>query len=189
MGNFFGFPAFQQKYGKLTATAGYQISAPWQVGLSDGSSVGQVMGLMASGILADRYGNKKTLYIGYILITMFIFVLFFANNIQIILAGEILCGIAFGMFQAVVTAYASEVAPVALRGYLTSYNNACWNIGQLVAGGTIFGLLNNKTEWSYRIPFAVQWVWPIPLLLVVIFAPESPWWLVRQAELMMQSSL
>ena len=29
-------------------------------------------------------------------------------------------------------------------------------------------------------PFAVQWFWPIPLLVATIFAPESPWWLVRQ---------
>ena len=182
MGNFFGFPAFQKKYGNLTPE-GYQISAPWQVGLSNGSGIGQVIGLLGSGMFADRYGNKKTLYIGYVLITIFIFIVFFADNIKILLGGEILCGIAFGMFQAVVTAYASEVAPVALRGYLTSYNNACWNIGQLVAGGTIFGLLKNVTAWSYRIPFAVQWAWPIPLLIVAIFAPESPWWLVRQGRI------
>jgi MFS transporter, SP family, general alpha glucoside:H+ symporter len=30
------------------------------------------------------------------------------------------------------------------------------------------------------IPFAVQWVWPIPIGLGVVFAPESPWWLVRK---------
>lgn len=32
-------------------------------------------------------------------------------------------------------------------------------------------------------PFAVQWVWPIPLLIAISFAPESPWWLVRQGKL------
>lgn len=26
----------------------------------------------------------------------------------------------------------------------------------------------------------LRWVWPIPLLIGVILAPESPWWLVRQ---------
>jgi MFS transporter, SP family, general alpha glucoside:H+ symporter len=32
-------------------------------------------------------------------------------------------------------------------------------------------------------PFIVQWVWIIPLLLIVYFAPTSPWWLVRQGRL------
>lgn len=34
-------------------------------------------------------------------------------------------------------------------------------------------------EWLYRIPFALQWAWPIPIVIGVLLAPESPWWLVR----------
>src|ERR1700683_5337986 len=29
------------------------------------------------------------------------------------------------------------------------------------------------------IPFAIQWLWPLPILIGVVFAPESPCWLVR----------
>lgn len=35
---------------------------------------------------------------------------------------------------------------------------------------------------SFKIPFALQWIWPIPLGLVAFFAPESPWYLVRQGQ-------
>lgn len=41
------------------------------------------------------------------------------------------------------------------------------------------GFSDNTTQWSYRIPFGIQWVWPIPLFLVLWFAPESPWFHVR----------
>lgn len=37
--------------------------------------------------------------------------------------------------------------------------------------------------WAYQIPFAVQWVWPVPLFCIVCFCPESPWWLVRRGRL------
>lgn len=37
--------------------------------------------------------------------------------------------------------------------------------------------------WAYRVPFAIQWAWPLPLLVGVYLAPESPWWLVRQNRL------
>ncbi len=41
-------------------------------------------------------------------------------------------------------------------------------------------MLNVTSEWGYRIPFALQWMWPLPLLVGITFAPESPWWLVRK---------
>jgi SP family general alpha glucoside:H+ symporter-like MFS transporter len=32
-------------------------------------------------------------------------------------------------------------------------------------------------------PFALQWIWPIPLIVGISFAPDSPWWLVRRNRL------
>lgn len=69
---------------------------------------------------------------------------------------------------------------MALRGYLIVYNNLCWAMGQLLANGVLKALVNNDTEWSYRLPFAIQWVWPLPLFVLVSFSPESPWWLARR---------
>ena len=33
---------------------------------------------------------------------------------------------------------------------------------------------------SVNSPFALQWMWPVPLIVGISFAPESPWWLIRQ---------
>ncbi len=45
IGNFFGYPEFQKKYGHdYGGTAGYQISAPWQTGLGMASTVGAIFG-------------------------------------------------------------------------------------------------------------------------------------------------
>lgn len=35
-------------------------------------------------------------------------------------------------------------------------------------------------RWAYDIPFAIQWIWPVPLFIGMIFCPESPWWLLRK---------
>lgn len=44
-------------------------------------------------------------------------------------------------------------------------------------------MINIQGEWSYRVPFAVQWVWPLPLAVACMIAPESPWWLARKDRL------
>ena len=41
-------------------------------------------------------------------------------------------------------------------------------------------MLARDDEWSYRIPYALQWMWPVPLFIGVWLAPESPWWLYRR---------
>jgi len=43
--------------------------------------------------------------------------------------------------------------------------------------------LKIDSDWSWRLPFVIQWVWVIPLFLIVYFAPMSPWWLVRKGRL------
>jgi hypothetical protein len=57
--------------------------------------------------------------------------------------------------------------------------NLTWAFGQLVGAGVQSGVSGITTEWAYRIPFAIQWIWPIPIALLAYFAPESPWHLVR----------
>lgn len=79
--------------------------------------------------------------------------------------------------------YASEVAPLSLRGYLTTYINLCWVIGQFISAGVLVGVQTRTDMWSYKIPWAIQWIWPIPLFILAWMAPESPWFFVRQGRL------
>jgi SP family general alpha glucoside:H+ symporter-like MFS transporter len=70
-----------------------------------------------------------------------------------------------------------------MRAYLSTYVNFCWGLGQFIGIGVIMSMLGRDNEWGYRIPYALQWMWPFPLALGIFFAPESPWWLVRKGKL------
>ncbi len=179
---FFSYPTFQERFGVRLADGSYQITSQWQSGLSNGSQVGQILGLMAAGMIADRFGYRKTILGALVLMICFIFVLFFAQNIGMLFAGEVLCGLPWGAFQTLTTTYAADISPTVLRPYLTTYVNLCWVIGQFISVGVIRGLLDRTDEWSWRIPYAIQWVWPLPIIIAVILAPESPWWLVRKGQ-------
>ena len=90
-----------------------------------------------------------------------------------------MCGLPWGVFATMAPSYASEVLPLPLRVYLTSYTNMCFIMGQLIAAGVLSGLVTTTSHWGYRIPFALQWAWPAILIPILCFAPESPWHLVR----------
>ncbi|KAK3339068.1 hypothetical protein B0H65DRAFT_289208 [Neurospora tetraspora] len=181
LGSLYASPVFNKKFGELTnpATGKYAVSAAWQSGLSNGARAGEIFGLIFAGWAADRIGYKKTTIASLVLMIGFVFVLFFAPDVKVLVVGEVLCGIPWGAFQSVTPAYASEVAPLVLRPYLTTFINMCWVIGQFFAAAVNKGSVGRTDQWAYRIPFGVQWVWPIPILAGLVFAPESPWWYVR----------
>lgn len=145
--------------------------------------MGEILGLFATGYIQDWIGYRKTIMGALFLVICFIFIVFFAKSLAMLEAGEILCGIPWGVFQTLTTAYAADVCPVQLRPYLTTYVNLCWVFGQLIGSGVLRGVLNRTDQWGYRIPFAVQWIWPLPLIVGCFFAPESPWWLVRHGRI------
>ncbi|KAH6657012.1 general substrate transporter [Truncatella angustata] len=184
LGSFFGYPAFKRRYGTYTNDVNkWQISAEWQIGLNDISAVGNIIGALLNGYLTPKYGHRKVMMGMLVALTGFIFITFFAPSIEVQLVGQFLCNIPWGVFATTGPAYAAEVAPLALRGYLTAYINLCWCIGQFISAGVLKGLVNLESDWSYRIPFAIQWIWPVPLFIAALLAPESPWFLVRTGQL------
>ena len=136
--------------------------------------------MFINGWASERFGYRYTIMACLVLVSAWTAIFFTAQNVQSLLAAEILCGIPWGVFQTLTITYASEVCPVALRGYLTTYVNFCWGLGQLIGIGVIKGMLNRDDQWAYRIPYGLQWMWPLPLFIGILLAPESPWWLVRR---------
>lgn len=178
--NFYAFDQFNRKYGVQLADGTYQVPAAWQAGLSNGANVGELIGLLINGFVSERFGYRWTVIACLGLICCWTALFFTAQNVQTLLAAEILCGIPWGVFQTLTVTYASEVCPVPMRGYLTTYVNFCWGLGQEIGIGVIMAMLKRNDEWAYRIPYALQWMWPVPLAIGIFFAPESPWWLVRK---------
>ncbi|KAG9599896.1 sugar porter family MFS transporter, partial [Aureobasidium melanogenum] len=172
-------PAFQLRFGERSLDGGYQISAAWQSGLSNGALVGEVLGLLFIGYIVERIGYKKTMIGSLTLLTGLIFIVFFAQSLPMLLVGEILMGIPWGAFQTLTTTYAAEVCPVSLRAYLTTYVNLCWVIGQFLSSAVLKSVANKTGPIGYKLPYGLQWIWPLPLIIGIALAPESPWWLVR----------
>ena len=177
--SYFALPSFNERYGEIL-DGQWQLSTAWQTALMNASTVGSIVGLALNGFLCDRLGYKKTLSIFLSFMMAAIFAQFFAPNVVVLTIGQFLCGIPWGAFQILSVAYASECCPTCLRGYLTTYANVCWLIGQILAAGMLRGMLGVPGEMSYRIPFAIQWAFPVPILVAAFFAPESPRWLVRK---------
>jgi SP family general alpha glucoside:H+ symporter-like MFS transporter len=179
IGNFFAYPAFKEQFGVEIERGVFQLQGQWQSALASVATAGSIIGAFLNGYLIDRFGFRSTFIVSMAFMIAFIFLSFLGHTVLIQTVGQAMCGIPWGVFATIGPAYASEVLPLALRPYLTAYTNICFCIGQLISSAVLKGLVGRADQWSYRIPYAIQWLWPAPLMLAAWFMPESPWWLTR----------
>ncbi|KAK9237690.1 general substrate transporter [Lipomyces kononenkoae] len=183
LSSLFGLPAFKKRYGTQDLNGNWNVSAKWQSAVVQAVKVGQFFGLFIAGWATDKFGFKKTTMLTCVITAALIFMQFFCTSIGMLVAAEILFGLPLSVFLTSTTVYAAEICPLVLRPYLTTWVNLCWTIGKIISAGVLRGFVNNYSQWSYRIPFATQWIWPPIIFFGTIFAPESPWWLVRHDRL------
>ena len=128
LGSFYGYPEFREKYGEwLDEKNGYQIYSTWQQRFNCLAAVANIVGALMNGWATARWGHRKVLIGSLVWLSAFIFVVFYAPNIEILLVGQTLCNVPWGVFATTGPSYAAEVTPLAIRGYLTG--EYCWDDG------------------------------------------------------------
>ena len=177
----FGLPSFNQRFGTIQPDGTYSVSAAWQTALTMGTPIGQITILFFAYPL-EWFGRKKTYAVTVACCLGLVFMQFFAPSLSVLCAGEIIAGILWGGCVLMAPTYASEITHTSLRGILEAGNNLGFLSGQFIANGVMDAMSTRTDEWAYKIPFGVQWIWPLVILSLISFAPESPYWLVRQGK-------
>lgn len=96
------------------------------------------------------------------------------------MVGQALEGVPWGLFIANSPAYASEIVPLVLRSSAAATLQMSWSIGAMLVAAATYSYSHRMDEWSWKVPIALQWVFPVPLLVLIWLSPESPWWLIRR---------
>lgn len=106
----------------------------------------------------------------------------FANSSSVLLVSKLLNGLSLGAYLTISSSYTAEISPVRLRGLTTSLVQLLIGFGQLLANLIIKAFGTGTTKSAYRIPFAIQFIFPALLLIGLPFCPESPWHLIRKSQ-------
>jgi MFS family permease len=102
-----------------------------------------------------------------------------AVNIPMLLVFRFINGLGVGMLLVVTPMYLSELSPPQTRGFLVGQHGAFLAIGYNIAAWTGFGCYfarNGALAW--RLPLAMQVIFPTILLAGSFWMPRSPRWLI-----------
>lgn len=183
VGTLIAIPRFQHDFGVELDDGSFVVQAKWQSAFNLGVPVGQVLGAFGVGWPLEKFGRRWTLAACCCVTLITVALQTSAQNRPQILIAELINGVVLGAYPVIAPTYISEVTPVVFRGIAAAFVNLSFVIGQLVASGVLAGCQNRDDRWAYDIPFATQLIFPIIILVLLPFCPESPWWLVRRGEL------
>ncbi|OBI17260.1 MFS transporter [Mycobacterium sp. E2327] len=137
--------------------------------------IGQIVGALGAGVLANAIGRKKSVVAILVAYAAFALVGAFSVSLPMLLAARFLLGLTIGVTVVVVPVYVAESAPAAVRGsLLTAYQLAI--VSGLVVGYLTGYLLAGAHAWRWMLGLAAL---PAMLLLpLLIRMPDTARWYV-----------
>ncbi|GAA5893608.1 hypothetical protein JCM6882_007861 [Rhodosporidiobolus microsporus] len=170
-------PSFISHMGLDTAPNARQLEGAIS-GLSQG---GGLIGCFMSGYTSDRFGRRGAIFIACLLGVLSGALQAGAVNIGMFMAARFIAGLSVGNIQALVPTLMSEFAPPHSRGFLVGLHGVFILLGCIMAdwlGAAFFHVQNEGAQW--RVPLALQALWPLLLASGIWFIPESPRWLLQK---------
>lgn len=174
-------PAFRRDFGYIFEGQAV-LPARWQTAFNCIGTPGQLLGGFMCSYIAESFGRKKSLAVGISLCAGGIIGQLVASTRVGFLCAKLVLGFGLGFYLTISPLCTSELAPVVLRGISTAGVNLGIAVGQLLSNAAVAGFGNRTDHWAYRGPFAIQLFFVAFLLVLLPFAPESPWWLVKKAK-------
>ncbi|KAH7410550.1 general substrate transporter [Cadophora sp. MPI-SDFR-AT-0126] len=144
-------------------------------------NLGQIAAFPFCGFLADGYGRRICIFVGCAIVLIGTAVQASAHQRGQFMGGRFVLGFGAALASAAGPAYTVELAHPAYRGTMAGMYNNFWWLGNILAGWTTYGSNKNLTSsWAWRIPTLVQAGLPSVVMVLIMFFPESPRWLIAQ---------
>jgi len=171
----------------------FRLSSPELIGWANSCAlVGCLIGSLAAGYFADRFGRRRILLIAGVLFAISSALTGWAYSFSTFIMRRIVGGVAIGLSSNIAPLYIAEISPAAIRGRLVSLNQFAIVVGillaQIVNWGIAQPVVANLTAdaalHSWNVQYGWRWMFSaivIPSLLFIaasLFLPESPRWLL-----------
>lgn len=170
---------FQNQYGTEWQDGQKALAPSFQSLTTSTIYIGDALGALIAAPINEKWGRKATFWsASFCVIAGGVCQAADTNHEGVIVLGRIFIGLGVGQFTVTSLLYASEVAPVEIRGPILMMYQFLQSCAQLVASGITQGTEGIQTSLSYKLPMGGLVVLPLLLIIILPFIPESPTWYV-----------
>jgi len=166
--------------GVLESKAGLSLTDAQVTGAATTYLAGAVLGALLFGYLTDRFGRRKLFLITLATYSLATIASAFSLNLLTFSLARLFTGIGIGGEYAAINSAVDELIPGKLRGTVDLIVNGTFWLG--ATGGSLAAMflladdLPQNTGWRYA--FGIGGTLGIIVLILRLFVPESPRWLM-----------
>lgn len=146
--------------------------------------IGCIIGVMAAGILSDKFGRKKVLVLSAICFFVSAVWSGIPYGLFDFVIARILGGLGVGAASMLSPMYIAEISPAKIRGRLVSLNQFAIISGMLVVY-FVNAIIAGFGDVNWNVNFGWRWMFGSEAILAAVFfgllflVPESPRWLIE----------
>ncbi|OJA17867.1 hypothetical protein AZE42_05906 [Rhizopogon vesiculosus] len=170
---------------------GLQSLPQWEVAFDNpsGSKLGLLNAIQNIGALAgypfapymsDGIGRRRTVFFGAVIMCIATALQTAAQSVGMFIGARFLIGFGLTFAANAAPMLVTEISYPTYRAPLTSLYNSLWYSGSIVAAWTTYGSFKINSTWAWRLPSLLQGIPSVLQVALVLFAPESPRWLIKK---------
>ncbi|KAG7527767.1 hypothetical protein FFLO_06609 [Filobasidium floriforme] len=174
--------AFTSQFPEIDTTPEGNGSASLQGTVVAIYEIGCLFGSLFTFFFGERFGRRRTIMLGCTILSIGAILQFTSTGIPQMIVGRIVTGLGNGMNTSTVPVWHSECTLPKNRGRALGIELAINIFGVMSAYWIDYGMsfVNNPAQW--KLPLALQVVFAIFTVALILFCPESPRWLLKHGK-------
>ncbi|OHW96270.1 sugar transporter [Colletotrichum incanum] len=140
--------------------------------------IGNFIGFPIAAWVANRYGRKIGIYLGFSFLLLGVVMQTAAQNEATFTYSRLFIGFASAWLGNAAPLLINEIAHPKKRSIANARFMVGWYFGGTLCSWVVFACRDIASDWCWRIPVLIQITLPVMALPGFVMAPESPRWLI-----------
>lgn len=141
--------------------------------------IGCLFGSLFTFFYGERFGRRRTIMLGCAVLCVGAAIQTASYGIPQLIVGRIVTGLGNGMNTSTVPVWHSETTKAHNRGRALGIELAINIFGVMSAYWIDYGMSFVTNPAQFRVPIALQMVFAVTTVALILFCPESPRWLLK----------
>lgn len=142
-------------------------------------NIGALAGYPFAPYMSDGIGRRKTVFFGATIMCIATAIQTASQSVGMFIGARFLIGFGVTFAANAAPMLVTEISYPTYRAPLTSLYNSLWYSGSIIAAWTTYGTFKINSTWAWRMPSLLQGIPSVLQFALILFAPESPRWLIR----------